>query len=303
MSLESARQSRMAPAAIKTKFLSDIKNYKDKIFCFYEGDDRKYYNDRIKNVLGIKLSDIQQYKCDGKEGVLDTHRLVNPISKNKGIKSMFFIDKDYIEQSEPIDNIFETNTYSIENYYCNSECFKNVLTTICGLNESEPDYQKAINDFESALKSFNDAVLDFNSWLYHQRKNNPTANVPFHDLTIMKWFNSSSISSIQPKETIDQDFIENQRRFTDSPKIPPAAFQTTKNYVKNNLNPTESFVGKYQIAFFGKYLTLLQNEIANNYFSGHSGINLIGCQNDILTSLSPLADTPKCLIDFISKFA
>lgn len=299
MSVSSARQSRKSPAAIKTKFLSESRSNINKIFCFYEGEDRKYYNDRIKNTLRINLSDLQTYDCDGKKGVLETYRLVAPISKSRGIKTLFFIDKDYISQRSKKKNVFETNTYSIENYYANIDCFKNVLTTICGVNSSEPDYTKAVNDFNKALNDFNSSVLELNSWLYCQKKNNSNANVPFHDLDIMKWFNASSIHSISAKEPINQAFIENQRRFRDSPLVSNSDFESAKKHFQEHSNPTESFMGKFQIAFFTKYLYLLQNEIINDYFIGRSKLNLVTSLGDILTNLSSLASTPGSLIDFI----
>ena len=91
MDIEGIRRKRENAVSIYTKFVKNRDFYNKKIFCFFEGEDRKYYGMRIEKYLGISEEDMIYYSCDGKKNVLKLYEMIQS-SEYDNVKKMFFVD-------------------------------------------------------------------------------------------------------------------------------------------------------------------------------------------------------------------
>jgi hypothetical protein len=69
------------------------KEYELALYCFFEGEDSKYFGIRIKNIARPK-KDIY-LSCGGKEGVLGIYRMLSARKEYENIAAAYFIDKDF----------------------------------------------------------------------------------------------------------------------------------------------------------------------------------------------------------------
>lgn len=142
------------------------------LFCFMEGKhDPDYYLGVIRSICG---DDCITIVCGNKQNVLDVYKSVF-VADHERYRLAFFIDKDF---DEPLNdpNIFETDCYSIENYYCTQDAFKRILKYGLGISE-DADYWEDVIDFYSVQYSqFHHTVDMFNAFysLLHkfERENN-----------------------------------------------------------------------------------------------------------------------------------
>lgn len=109
-------------------FLRFTRIHKSKLrylFCFFEGEDAKYYGVRIKE--NLPEVDWEGISCGGKLKVEEVYNVLK-IHENPSYqvaKKAFFIDRDFDEplSEELRKDIYETPCYSIENFYTTEDCF------------------------------------------------------------------------------------------------------------------------------------------------------------------------------------
>lgn len=142
------------------------------LFCFMEGKhDSDYYLGIIRSICG---DDCKTIVCGNKSNVLDVYNRVYDRDHDR-YRLSFFIDKDY---DEPINNpnIFETECYSIENYYCSLDAFKRILKHGLDIPEDADYWQDVIDFFLVQYGQFHHTVDLFNAFysLLHkfERENN-----------------------------------------------------------------------------------------------------------------------------------
>src|SRR6185369_15479378 len=131
MKVESLRENRKGATVIFTQFALLKDKYADSIFCCFEGDDSKYYFHRIESETGYSPDNIIAFNCGGKKEVLRLYGMIKTKTEYSAIKFLYFIDKDF-DAKTTNSEIFETNTYSIENLYTTEEAFTRVVR--CELN-------------------------------------------------------------------------------------------------------------------------------------------------------------------------
>lgn len=130
------------------------------LFCFMEGKhDPDYYLGVVRSICG---DDFITIVCGNKNNVLDVFNSVFDKDHDR-YKLSFFIDKDY---DEPINNpnIFETDCYSIENYYCSLEAFKRILRYGIGIPEDADYLQDVIDFYLAQFGQFHHTVDLFNAF-------------------------------------------------------------------------------------------------------------------------------------------
>lgn len=71
--VEELIQSKGKSSVIYAKYIYDHDKYPDKYFCFFEGEDYKYYRSRIIRYLDIEEEEIFHYDCNGKKEVLKVY--------------------------------------------------------------------------------------------------------------------------------------------------------------------------------------------------------------------------------------
>lgn len=296
LSLERMRQERITCESVYMKFVNNGKYYKSHAFCFYEGEDGKYYDSRIRKKFQDNMI---TYPVGNKKEVLKLLNKVRSAGLYEGVCTMFFIDRDYDESLAGTDeDLFETPCYSIENLYTQKECLKKILQSEFGLNIMDADYQKCLQDFQLREDEFIENILEFNSLVYLRRKKTDSNS-------------NYSFSSVKTSHLVKIDV----ERITKSSK-----YEETINGIKDRLqfNETEmreaqkellekgnfslNFRGKNQLDFFVGFIKNLKQESVNGgYFaSKHNGVHIDITANR-LSELSQYAVTPPILEEFLEN--
>lgn len=131
------------------------------LFCFVEGKhDTDYYQPKVKSIYGDNYFFIP---CNNKKNVLSVYDQIYS-SDHERFKIAFFIDKDFDPSiSKPC--IYETECYSIENYYVYPCAFSEFLQYCLHLKKDSAEYTKAVNYYKEEFRKFNAASLLLNSWI------------------------------------------------------------------------------------------------------------------------------------------
>ena len=85
--VETMNEYKKKSAAVYMKCLLDYPRKPDSLFCFFEGEDYKYYRSRMLKYLNIDEDNIIMYECKGKIEVLKIYENLN---KNRKMKKIFF---------------------------------------------------------------------------------------------------------------------------------------------------------------------------------------------------------------------
>lgn len=294
LSLEKMRMERGKYQSIYMKFANSCKNCKTYVFCFYEGEDGKYYDSRVRDKFKTKLS---TYSVGNKKEVLKLLKKIRESGLYDNICTMFFIDRDYDDSLIGWDNdLFETPCYSIENLYVQKECLERILQSEFGLNETDKDYQKCICDFEAREKEFNNNILEFNTLAFLRRKKSGSnSNYSFGKVKTshMVKIGVNSVSRAKKyEETLNQ--IRDELQFDES-----EVEKARKELIKRG-NFSLNFRGKNQLDFFIDFIRELKKlSQIDGYFSSNLNNIHINITSNRLSELSQYAITPNSLENFL----
>lgn len=296
MDIDEVRKKRTNAESIFTKFIKNRDFFNKKIFCFFEGEDQKYYGIRIEKYVEISQEDAIFYSCGGKKQVL---KLYEMLKKNySDVKKMFFIDRDF-DGVNNSDEIYTTPGYSIENLYVSEETFKNILHKEFGINVIDKDFKKCLQDFRSRKKEFNSEIIILNAWLYYQKdkmKEEGYVNISYQNLKINRFFDIK-IDSFTIKKKMTKELLK--KEYKESYDINELDLLKYRNkLVDENL-----LRGKYQIEFLKSILNdLIDKNKKRRYFENHIESVNLNPNINFLGSFSVYADTPKSLIEFLSNY-
>ena len=294
--VEKMREERQTFQSTFMKFINDKEYHKSHVFCFYEGEDGKYYNNRIYSKF--TKENVITYTVGNKKNILKLLNRINSDILYQEVCTMFFIDRDYDESKIGIsEKLFETPCYSIENLYSQKKCLEGILQSEFSLNPHEKDFQKCIDDFEEREKEFHAIIMEFNSLLYLNNKKS----------------NNCQFSRIETNKIVDID-IENTLKIKDSKK-----YQEAINKIKEELDVKEkeievainelskkgeyslNFRGKNQLDFFVEFLKKLKIlRKKGKYFEKKYNVKL-NITDNRLSELSQYAITPPELEKFLNK--
>jgi len=273
----------------------------DALFCFFEGkDDNKYYYSRIKNLFQGKIHNIV---CGNKESVLELFERIKKREAYDTAKKAFFIDRDFDPSiAEKYDGaIYETPTYSIENFYTSIEAFSEILKHEFMLLEIDNDFDKCLNLFRERQKEFHNSVLLLNAWISCQRDLKHEKGIKSHlnlPDDVPKGF--VSISLQQVKSNYDLENIK--RKFAQAEQIEEAVLNEKINDFQT-LNPQQHFRGKYELQFLRKILrSLIEDANVKSkqvYLSQKTHFNFD--EKQLISQLQQYADTPEDLIIYMKK--
>lgn len=277
------------------KYLDKKNNHS--LFCFFEGRyDIDYYFDKIRLMYGEDFIDID---CHNKKNVLNVYDTISEYDHLK-YKLAFFVDHDY----EPfIDNphIFETDRYSIENYYCTIDVFTKILEHEFKIDTVSDDYNKACTFFKDKFTSFHDAVGLYNAFCYSVSNNKIDHDDKFFDGDMFpKEFilinNDYTVNATYNLENLRDKYKISQKMIADEVIM--------NNFEKISSNPFGNYRGKNEIKFF---IQLLCNLIRNaNSCSKNKIIKskvkfTINCVT-FMSNYSKYADIPDSLKDYLKSF-
>lgn len=296
LSLEQMRRERGTYEAIYMKFVNSRKYFKTYAFCFYEGEDGKYYNSRIRQKFADKFV---TYTVGNKKEVLKLLNCITSTNLYDDVCTMFFVDRDYdVSLCGKSERLFETPCYSIENLYVQRECLMKVLQSEFGLNEIDNDFKKCLQDFDDREKEFNNQILEFNALAYLRRKKSDSnSNFAFGSIKtshMLKVHVDKVEKATKYDETIDE--IKEKLQFEEK------EIEKAKEELIEKGDFALNFRGKNQLDFFVEFINVLKKLNGNGgYFETKYNNIHINLTSNRLSELSQYAVTPPTLEEFLER--
>jgi len=294
LSLEQMRKERGTYESIYIQFANNRRYFKTYAFCFYEGEDGKYYNSRIRQKFGDKFI---TYTVGNKKEVLKLFNRVISENLYDDVCTMFFVDRDYDLSLRGInERLFETPCYSIENLYVQKECLMKILQSEFGLNDN--DFQKCLADFEQRERDFNNEILEFNSLVYLRRKksdSNSNCSVGSIKTSHMLKVN---VDKVERATKYDQTINDIKEKL----QFEEREIEEAKEELTEKGDFSVNFRGKNQLDFFVEFIRGLKklNEEGGYFETKRNNIH-INVTSNRLSELSQYAVTPHTLEDFLEK--
>lgn len=300
--LKEMNRSRKLPVVIFQDFALNYSRNKDVIFCFFEGkDDYKYYFSRIKKYTKKELL---KFDCDCKHNIFEVHRKLEQNYKDKCIM-LFFVDRDFDEKCN-CDSIYETPTYSIENFYISDNVFKEILkaefslTENCSSRNIAHDFRVCMCLYQLQKSDLISELLLLNAWYSLQK-------IKSKDFKIMpKLSKLKELKSINIKIGIDtissnynlQFLKDNTENF-----IEVSQEEIDREIERLQKEPEKHIRGKYLTEFLLKFILLLLEDVNKHcrYFSYKRKVSFNVSKN-IISELSQYAETPACLDHYLMKY-
>lgn len=304
--VENLLEESVSDCVAYTEFMLNYKKSEDNLYCFFEGnEDRFYYSIRID--LLSATNDNIGFICGGKEKVLKVHKLIKDNNYYRNVKTSFYIDSDY-DKNEINPDIYITPTYSIENLYCTKESFEKILISEFKMNSGDNDFIKCVENYLYIQDKFNEQTLLLNAWLACQadyRNEHKTYTYLKIDNKVKTFFDKivlTDLSAIKALQEIKTK-VDIENIFVDSPVIEDSKLEEKVEYFKT-INKSDKFRGKFILRLLENYLCRLQSISGVNpeMFEKKYSSNLRFEYATICSNLSQYATTPNCLKDYISKF-
>jgi Protein of unknown function (DUF4435) len=296
MSVDNLRASRGKSVAVFVEFTRLYKQYESALYCFFEGEDSRYYGIRIKNITRPK-KDIY-LNCKGKQGVLGIHRMLASRNHYRNTRAAYFIDRDFDQSifSMGLSGIYETPCYSIENFYTSVQCFSEILKNEFKLTESDENFERCVSLYKKRQEEFHDAVDLLNAWIACNRDRSSQFNISY--LSVLRFIHDD-LNQVIATYTID----DLSNLFPDTPVISQQELDTKKYDLKVDTRQ-KSFRGKFEIEFLFAFLQKLMNEANQGnypYFTCKVKVVLSLTKRTIISDLSQYADTPDCLHRYLES--
>lgn len=297
MSVKNLRASRDKAVVVFTELTRLYKQYPSALYCFFEGEDSKYYGIRIKNIIRPE-KDFYLY-CKGKEGVLGIHRMLSARKHYANIIAAYFIDRDFDKSISEIglNKIYETPCYSIENFYTSVQCFSEVLRTEFKLMESDENFERCVSLYIKLQEEFHNAVELLNTWIACQRDKSSELNIS--NLSVSNLVNIE-LNKITIRYVIDDLY----RMFPGAITISQEELDARLTELRCSTRQ-KSFRGKFEIEFLLTFLQKLIHEANQGnypYFTRKIKVVLSLSKRNIISDLSQCADTPDCLYSYLESF-
>jgi len=296
MSVEKLRASRGKAVAIFVEFTRLYKQYESVLYCFFEGEDSKYYGIRIKNITKSK-KDIY-LNCHGKEGVLGIYRMLSSRNHYRTARIGYFVDRDFDQSiyNMGISKIYETPCYSVENFYTSVQCFAEILKSEFKLTEIDENFQRCVSLYRKLQEEFHDAVELLNAWVACQTDKSSKLNIS--DLSILRFVKIDLNQAISMYEIDDL-----YQMFPNTPVIAEQELDAKISELKVNIRQ-KSFRGKFEIEFLFIFLQKLMSEANQGrypFFTRKIKVILSLTKRTIISDLSQYADTPDCLHNYLES--
>lgn len=290
--LNEMREGRESANAAFVNFTDNYKNFASHVFCFYEGEDGKYYNQRIKQLIGNPIIPI---KAKNKSNTIRVWRKISKNQEYNDVQKMFFVDRDMDELPHDLDeNLYITPCYSIENLYANIETFKNILEAEFSLNVTDPDFIKCVDLFEILFEKFCTQMIPFNALVLIRSE---------------KKLNNGKVSlNIKTRQVISISLggIEKGNKYSDIYKLQEDLEVTDQDleFATQRIIESQEFIekfrGKNQLDFLVEVLNLLKSRKDDLTFFSIKRDNItLNITSNRLSELSQYAKTPQCLKEFI----
>jgi hypothetical protein len=292
--VEYLREHRRTAEAIFVKFTQCRERLSKYTFCFYEGEDGKYYDTRIRNVFG---STIVQFAVGNRDEVIKLLKKINYEQIYNNESMMFFIDRDMNESLWGTDDkLYETPCYSIENLYCDSSCFEQIIQTEFGVGKDHTDFSHCMEDYIRSSTEFTTNMIDFNAIVLCRCKKKVGHNVLRVGAVKTSKLIDINVGNVTRKEYYFE-FITQAMKIL---RITSGDFESAKQELIAANDFQNCFRGKNQLDFLQKYIDCLKKKCINGgYFSQPLDGVKITITNNRLSELNQYALTPRRLFEFL----
>ena len=296
-SVKTLRESRGKAQAVFMEFTRLYKQDPSALYCFFEGEDSKYYGVRIQTIL--RPENDSYLSCSGKDGVLGIHTMLSARKNYANVRAAYFIDRDFDESisERGLNEIYESPCYSIENFYTSVKCFSEVLKSEFNLREPDENFERCVSLYIKLQEDFHNAVELLNTWIACQRAKSSPLNIS--DISVSRFV------------TIDLNQITKKYVIDDLYEMFPGAIAISQEELDARLTELrcstrqKSFRGKFEIEFLRKFLEKLKHEANKGnypYFTQKVKVVLSLSEKNIISELSQYADTPDCLDSYLKSF-
>lgn len=295
MTLDQMREKRGVSEVLFKKFTEAREYFETHAFCFYEGEDGKYYDSRVAQYWG---SDFIPIVAGKKKEVLRVMQKIQSDPLYADVCTMFFIDRDFDESlANTNDDLFETPCYSIENFYAQEPVFCRILQSEFGLNLIDPDYHKCLADYRLRLNEFNNIIAKFNAVVKYQHQYAPEIICQFSKV---KTSHLAHIEIAQVTKSFRHD--EQIGKLISKLNADMALLETLENELHLESSPHHVLRGKNQLDFLVAIIMKLKElNISGGYFSRKLNNVYITLTDNRLSELSQYAITPPELDAFLEK--
>ena len=300
---DSLSRNRMETSSVWMEFTDDVSKKPNMLFLFFEGDDdARYYMPRVEKYSGFNYTEVIQYRCNGKETVLNLNEIILSNLKYASIKKAFFVDRDFCPCIDKND-LYQTCCHSIENYYCSKKAFENILLKIFFIPSKSKDFNKLLEDFIKRQKEFHEKVLILNSWFIFQdekcQRDGVKRTVCYDSFKVGSYF-AIKIDSLDNNKEIDLGRIQNIfEKYYDVDERLYKIIEDVRSKEKYHL-----FYGKYEMDFMLNLLCDLREKIQkkDKYFSSGFKKIKLDPKTDPYLVFSDCADTPEDLELFLRSY-
>jgi len=293
---------------------------KDSFHCFFEGEDRKYYIDRIEQYTNFKPERIIGYDCKGKDAVIELFKKIKSNEKYSSSSISFFVDRDYELDERIEDNsLYQTAYHSLENCYVVPSAFANIVNIELGINNIDEDFEKVLIDYKDRIDEFKNIAVYLNTFIicfqklggqleFEKLNISNFIDIGIENIKVKLDFSFEGIKAfylsklIKEVETGKKHSNENYEKFCSIIDRVEEIFDEELSIVKANLDT--KIHGKMELYFLKKIIEDLKRlNKAGQYFSHKRDCIYIDEQSkNILSNLSKYAETPNCLIEFLGNF-
>jgi hypothetical protein len=299
---EKLRGERDSYAVTLSNFILSSNKQPERLFCFFEGEDDKYYCVRIDQA--IPNSNYASIPCKGKKNLLHIHDIVTTNREYQNHWIAFFTDRDFDTEEKLIDSpvLYYTPCYSIENLYVSLVVFQKILRTefkISDTDETTQDNFAALSNlFQNMIDRFLDEIEDFMIWRLIQIQKVKLSENQYSSLDInLDELVLIGIETVEKKYKLDDLFAKCP--------IEDKEWQEKIEWIRQQREHRwRIFRGKDQIEFLRKLLTKLKEDATSRnpqFFIKKIAVKLSLSKDNIISELSQYAITPDCLHEFLKS--
>ena len=276
--------------AIFMSFVQKKSNHS--LFLFFEGkDDGKYYYPRVSHIFNG--ASYEPIICGCKKNLIQMQNAIKQQTSTKNIATLYFVDRDYDDNSNLDCDIYVTPTYSIENLYFTDRAILAMLQVELGISILDDDKQ----DFEVAfffLKDKRDklikSILYANAVYSLQIRKSSNSRQRGPDMSaIQKCKDIMGISKFEQIKDKINDYIELKED------------EINEELLRLESDSINLIRGKYLLEMMPSYIKSLLTELNQNGFKKQRKIKLDICKTNLLSNLSSYAETPESLIKYIDE--
>jgi hypothetical protein len=292
--VEHLKTARRSSAVLKAGLIALRSELPDAIVLAFEGDDDKIvYGQWIRRVRpGLRY---EPFPCGGKK---EARRLKNALNRDLnrlGEKVYFLIDRDYDDLTgfDSSDNLFMTDTYSVENYLVTEEVLEDLLRDEFPFHARPDVRQKIVRTFGEDYSEFLRITTAINKRLYIARK------IPIELAkrlpTSLRHLATVQVGGIAAVSTPSEEVVVYEREPTEDEIVELAE-------TFNQLEPKLRYRGKFALKFFREWLTKLADEYVGgerNRFGEPKPEGVIRRAEFVLSNFASKSRIPAELSDFV----